>query len=386
MSEKGLSRRNFLGKAALIGAAGVASTQLLHSCSNNTKKNIELDLPPLLEKAPNGPKLKAGLIGCGGRGTGAAVNFLDAGSNLEITALADVFDDKIKQCRKELKKKRNVEIPEKNCFVGFDAYEKLIDSGVDVIIHATPPFFRPQHFDTAVKARKHVFMEKPVSVDPAGTRQIMATAKKAEALGLSVVTGTLFRHANDYISVYKQVRQGAIGEIVSANSYYNTTALWYRNPKADWSEMEYMIRDWVNWCWLSGDHIVEQNVHRIDNVLWFMDKHPVKALGFGSRMRRKTGDQYDNFSIDFVFDDNVHYHNMCRQINGTTRNISDHIVGTDGSTNLANTIWNTDGTTRFQYDYPKKEKQPTGQLPILTFKNTSIGLLPLEQMPVTIQL
>ncbi|MCL3779906.1 twin-arginine translocation signal domain-containing protein [Prolixibacteraceae bacterium JC049] len=357
MSEKGLSRRNFLGKAALIGAAGVAGAQLLHSCkSNQPKSDVKLDLPPLLDKAPDGPVLKAGLIGCGGRGTGAALNFLDAGPNLQITALADVFDDKVKQCREKLKSRRGVEIADEKCFVGFDAYEKLIDSGVDMIIHATPPFFRPQHFDAAVKARKHVFMEKPVSVDPAGTRQIMATAKKAEALGLSVVTGTLFRHANDYISVYKQVKQGAIGELVSANSYYNTSAAWYRNPNADWTEMEYMLRDWMNWCWLSGDHIVEQNVHRIDNVMWFMGKHPVKAVGFGSRQRRKTGDQFDNFSVDFVFDNNVHYHNMCRQINGTARNVSDYIVGSNGSTNLANTIWNPDGTVRFEYEYPKNEK------------------------------
>ena len=371
-----ISRRNFLSKTAIAGVAGVAGVKLLSSCSQGKSENVKLDIPTLNPIAPDGPTLKAGLIGCGGRGTGAAINFVDAGPNLEIVALADVFQDKIDQCRVKLKEQRKIEVADEKCFVGFDAYQKLIDSGVDIVIHATPPHFRPEHFAAAVQARKHVFIEKPLAVDPAGVRSVLATAKKAEGLGLSVVTGTIYRHCLDYIEVYKKVRHGAIGDIVSANSYYNTVQSWHRNPNAEWSEMEYMLRDWMNWCWLAGDHIVEQNVHNIDNVMWFMDKHPVKALGFGSRQRRVTGDIYDNFSVDFVFDDDVHYHNMCRQINGCSKNVSDQIMGTQGYTNLRNTIYNHDGSVKYTYPYPVDEKgQSTGRVAVNPYVQEHIDLV-----------
>ncbi|MCL3780356.1 twin-arginine translocation signal domain-containing protein [Prolixibacteraceae bacterium JC049] len=355
MNEKeGLSRRGFLGKAAAISAVGaVGVSALVSSCSNKAaKKTVELNLPPLLDRAPDGPVLKAGLVGCGGRGTGAALNFIEAGPNLQVVALGDVFEDRLQGARKKIKKKTGQEIADEKCFVGFDAIEKVIDAGVDVVILATPPKFRPEMFEAAVKARKHVFMEKPVAVDAVGARSIMGTAKKAEALGLCVVTGTQRRHQRDYIEVYKQVANGAIGDIVSANCYWNGGKLWHRDPKAEWSEMEYMIRNWVNWCWLSGDHIVEQHVHNIDVINWFTGKHPVKAVGFGSRQRRVTGDQFDNFSIDFVLDNGVHVHSMCRQVNGCKNNVSEYVRGTKGYSNCRNTIWTPDGAESYKYPYP----------------------------------
>ncbi|MEL7587341.1 MAG: Gfo/Idh/MocA family oxidoreductase [Prolixibacteraceae bacterium] len=355
MSESNFSRRRFLTNVAAVGAVGAIGVKVLTSCAEK-KKAVELNLPPLLTTAPDGPPIKAGVIGCGGRGSGAALDFLSAGPNLVIHALGDVLQDRIDECRTKLKNQKNVDVPDENIFVGFDAFEKVIDSGVDLVILATPPHFRPQHFEAAVQARKHVFMEKPIAVDTAGIRSVMATAKKAESMNLKIVTGTQRRHQPDYVEVYKQVMNGAIGDITAANCYWNQSQLWYRNPNPEWNEMEYMIRDWVNWLWLSGDHIVEQHVHNLDVITWFTGTHPTKAVGFGSRQRRVTGDQFDNFSVDFVYDNGMHMHSMCRQINGCTNNVSEFIMGTKGSTNCKDTIYDAAGAQIFTYEYPLDEK------------------------------
>jgi len=355
--ETNFSRRHFIGTMAAAGTIMVA-------CSGKSAEKVKWYNQPRI--APDGPELKAGLIGCGGRGTGAAVQFLSAGPKVKITALADVFDDRLQSCRARILKEKNNEVADENCFIGFDAYEKLIDSGVDVVLIATPPHFRPIHFAAAVAAKKHVFMEKPVAVDPVGARSIMATAKKAEALGLTVVTGTQRRHQREYIATFKQVKSGAIGDIAGINVYWNGGQLWYRTRQRGWSDMEWAIRDWVNWCWLSGDHIVEQHVHNLDVANWFTGSHPVKALGFGARQRRVTGDQYDMFSVDFVYPDGFHMHSMCRQINGCTNNVSEFIMGTKGSTNCRNTIFERDGKTQvWKYGFEKdkdgneiKDKSP----------------------------
>jgi predicted dehydrogenase len=338
MNNNNFSRRKFLTGAAAVGAAGAMGVGTLSSCAGGSGTSgaagifdwepRELNLPPLLQTAPEGKALKAGVIGCGGRGSGAAINFLDAGPGLSITALGDVFQDRIDSLREKLKNEKGVEVADENCFVGFDAFEKVIDSGVDVVILATPPKFRPEQFEAAVKARKHVFMEKPVAVDTVGIRQVIAAAKMAESQGLKVVTGTQRRHEHSYINLMKEINNNAIGHIVSANVYWNGGKLWHRDSNPDWSEMEWMIRDWVNWCWLSGDHIVEQHVHNIDVANWFMGTHPVKAVGFGSRQRRVTGDQYDNFSVDYIYEDGRHVHSMCRQINSCANGVYEIFHGT----------------------------------------------------------
>ena len=178
-----------------MGSIGIAGgIPLLNSCSSPKKdKKAELTLPVLLDQAPDGKPLKAGLIGCGGRGTGAAMDFLDAGPNLQIVALADVFQDKLDSCREILKKERNVDIPDENCFIGFDSYEKVIDSGVDVVLLCTPPHFRPAHVEAAVNAQKHIFMEKPIAVDPFGVRKVLAAVKRAKTLNLNIISGTIRR-------------------------------------------------------------------------------------------------------------------------------------------------------------------------------------------------
>lgn len=342
MSENNFSRRKFLSGAAAIGAAGAMGVGTLSSCASGGGSASasaggsydwiprEYKYPPMLDEVPAGKVLKAGVIGCGGRGSGAAVNFLDAGgSTVEVTALGDVFQDKIDNARKRIKEAKGVDIPEENCFLGFDAFEKVIDSGVDIVILATPPKFRPEHFEAAVKARKHVFMEKPVAVDPVGIRQVLAAAKMADAAGLKVVTGTQRRHEHKYINLFKELNENnGIGRITGAQVYWNGGKLWHRDNNPEWSEMEWMIRDWVNWCWLSGDHIVEQHVHNLDVANWFIGKAPIKALGFGSRQRRVTGDQYDNFSVDYVYDDGMHIHSTCRQINSCSGGVYEIIHGT----------------------------------------------------------
>ncbi len=341
MDKKPFSRRNFLGTTAL-GAAGVIGVAGLASACSEKSVKVKFVPPPL--KADSGKSLKAGVIGCGRRGTGAAIDFLNAGDGLEIVALADLFEDQMSTCRKQLKERMGVEVADEKCFLGFNAYEKLLAENIDYVIMATPPHFRPIHFEAAVKARKHVFMEKPVAVDPVGIRRIMVAGKQAAEMGLSVVSGTQRRHQWNYLEIYEHYKTGVIGDFVAGYAYWNQGKLWHVNPDAKWSEMEAMLRDWCNWMWLSGDHILDQHIHNIDVVNWFKGDHPVKAVGFGSRHRRITGDQYDNFSVDFIYEDGTHMHSMCRQINGTARNVSEYIRGTKGYTDCARSVHLNDGT------------------------------------------
>jgi len=339
MEEKKMDRRSFLGMSSMIGAAGiVGGSALLTSCAGKKGDKLvplknpgEYYIPELPDKAIEGKELKVGLVGCGGRGSGAIGNLLDAADGIKVVALGDVFADRLENVRKTLKEKRGQEVPAENCFVGFDAYKKVIDSGIDMVILTTPPVFRPVHFQYATEKGVHSFLEKPISVDAKGYRMIMATAKQAEAKGLCVVTGTQRHHQRPYVASYQKIQEGMIGEITGGNVYWNQSMLWYKERQKGWSDMEWMIRDWVNWKWLSGDHIVEQHVHNIDVFNWMIGKHPIKATAFGSRQRRITGDQYDNFSVDFEYENGVHMHSMCRQIDGCANNVSEFVQGTRGS-------------------------------------------------------
>ncbi len=351
MEKNQLSRRNFLEKTAVLGAAGIAGMSSFTSCAKNTK-SVDYDFPPVHDKAPGGKKLKAGLIGCGNRGTGAALNFLSAGDDLELASLADVFEDKVWECRSKLKK-QNIAVPEKNCFAGFDAYKKLLDLDLDVVILATPPHFRPAHLEAAVETGKNVFMEKPAAVDPAGVRQIIATSRAAEEKGLTIITGTQRRHQRDYLETYRKIASGAIGEIKAAKAWWLQSHVWYRSRMKNWSDMEYMLRNWNNFCWLCGDHFLDTHIHNIDVVNWFTGKLPQNAIGFGGRARRLTGDQYDFFSVDFDYGNGVSSHSMSRQIDGCENTLGEQVMGTEGYTNCKNTIYYPDGTVKWQYQYPK---------------------------------
>ena len=371
MKNNSFNRRDFLSSAAMIGAAGTLGTGILApSCAGAPKEPALKPLKPesewnvyqgvLPDKAKDGRPLKAGVIGCGGRGSGAIQNFMDAGPNLTIVALGDMFPDRIANCRKILREKYNLEVPDDKCFTGFDNYKKVIDAGVDVVIDASPPAFRPRHFKEAVNAGKHVFIEKPIAVDPVGVRSVIADSKKASSQGLCVVTGTHRHHQRCYIEGYKQVQSGLIGDIVGGNIYFNQNMLWYRDKDKNWTDMEWMIRDWVNWTWLSGDHIVEQHVHDIDLFNWFSGQRPVRASGFGARHRRLTGNQYDMFSVDYFYQGGYHVHSMCRQIDGCTNNISAFIQGTKGAwigggeERKHHTIIDLNGNVIWQFDFEKE--------------------------------
>jgi myo-inositol 2-dehydrogenase / D-chiro-inositol 1-dehydrogenase len=352
---KELSRRNFISNATLATLGTIGAASLLNSCSGEKSKSGKAGPIILNDRAPDGPVLKAGLIGCGGRGTGAAINFLDAGPNLEIVALGDVFQDRIDKCRQELKTQKNVEIPDEKCFVGFDNYEKVIDSGVDIVLLCTPPHFRPAHVEAAVRAGKHVFMEKPIAVDPVGARSVMVSVERAKQQGLSMVSGTIRRVQKDFMETWRRVQNGEIGEIVSANIIRNGGGLWVVRRQPAMSDMEYMLRNWANFCWLSGDHIVEQFIHEVDVMNWYLGKIPVKAMGWGGRQRRVTGDQYDFFSIEYVYDNGMHTHCAARQITGCSNLTLQHIVGTEGYANAKGMLYNNKGEEVWKYPWPEKE-------------------------------
>jgi predicted dehydrogenase len=347
------SRRQFLSTSALAAIGTIGAAQLLTSCKDEKSNKKEIKLPQLLNEAPDGKVIKAGLIGCGGRGTGAAINFLDAGPNLQITALGDVFQDRLDKCRAELKTQKNVEIADDKCFLGFDSYEKVLDSGVDMVLLCTPPHFRPQHVEAAVKAGKHIFMEKPCAVDPVGARSVLVSAERAKQNGLCIVSGTILRKSKDYMETQRRVASGQIGDIVSAHVIRNGGSLWVIRRKPGWTDMEYMLRNWANFCWLSGDHIVEQFIHQVDVMNWFLDKNPVKAIGWGGRQRRVTGDQYDFFSVEYLYDNGLQTHCAARQITGCTNLSRVLITGTEGFADAKGTLYNLKGEEIWKYPYPE---------------------------------
>lgn len=363
MEKNKMNRRDFLQRSTILGVGGIVGVSALASACKGPKyvplrKPEEYYIPELPDKAAPGREIKVGVIGCGGRGSGAIRNLFDAADGIRLTALGDVFPDRLEGLRKMAAEKLGQEVPDENCFIGFDAYQKVIDSGVDMIIDTTPPVFRPDHFKYAVQKGVHSFLEKPVAVDAKGYRTVMAAAKQAQAKGLCVVCGTQRHHQRPYVEAFRKIQEGYIGEITGGNVYWNQGMLWYRNREKGWSDMEWMIRDWVNWKWLSGDHIVEQHVHNIDVFLWMSGYKVAKATGFGARHRRITGDQYDQFSIDFEMENGVHLHSMCRQIDGCSNAVGEIIYGTKGSWNsFDHEIKDLDGNVVWKFDNEKAETE-----------------------------
>ena len=363
MEKNKMNRRDFLQRSTILGVGSIVGVSALASACKGPKyvplrKPEEYYIPELPDKAAPGREIKVGVIGCGGRGSGAIQNLFDAADGIRLTALGDVFPDRLEGLRKMAAEKLGQEVPDENCFIGFDAYQKVIDSGVDMIIDTTPPVFRPDHFKYAVQKGVHSFLEKPVAVDAKGYRTVMAAAKQAQAKGLCVVCGTQRHHQRPYVEAFRKIQEGYIGEITGGNVYWNQGMLWYRNREKGWSDMEWMIRDWVNWKWLSGDHIVEQHVHNIDVFLWMSGYKVAKATGFGARHRRITGDQYDQFSIDFEMENGVHLHSMCRQIDGCSNAVGEIIYGTKGSWNsFDHEIKDLDGNVVWKFDNEKAQTE-----------------------------
>ncbi len=283
--------------------------------------------------------LKVGVIGCGGRGTGAAQDALEASERVRIVALADLFPDQVQAARENLKSLgERASVDESRCNTGFDAYQQLLAAGgggdIDVVILATSPHFRSIHFAAAVEAGKHVFMEKPVATDAPGIRRVLAAAEAADAKKLCVVAGTQRRHEKCYLEAMQRVRDGALGKIITARVYWNMGTLWMKPPRPEWTDMEWQIRNWLYFTWLSGDHYVEQHVHNLDVANWAVGAHPVKAMGQGGRQVRvdpNYGNIFDHFAVEYEYPDGTYLMSMARQTDGCANRVAEIMHGTKGS-------------------------------------------------------
>jgi predicted dehydrogenase len=272
--------------------------------------------------------LKVGLIGAGGRGSGAFGNMQAAAKIVGIELIPTAISDPQQNVAMGTAQKYN--FPADKVFTGFDGYRKVLESGIDVVIIATPPNFRPLHFEHAAKVGVHVFAEKPVAVDAPGIRRFIAAGEELLKKNKSMIAGTQRRHERGYLQNAKAVQEGAIGQILGGTIHWCQNQLWFKKRNDGESNAMYLARNWVNFNEMSGDHIVEQHVHNIDVANWFIGRNPVLASGFGDRVRRVTGNQYDFFSVDFDYGDGVHIHSMCRQINGCFNRIAEHFRGTEG--------------------------------------------------------
>jgi myo-inositol 2-dehydrogenase / D-chiro-inositol 1-dehydrogenase len=310
------SRRDILKSGALLAAA-----------------------PVLLKGAPAAKAIKVGLVGCGGRGTGAASQALKADDYSELTAVADIYQERIDSCLSTLKRgkeKDKVKVENTKMFVGLDAYQKLIDSGVDVVLLATPPGFRPMHLRSCIAANKHVFCEKPIAVDAPGVRHVLETAKMAKEKNLSLVSGFCWRYSNYIQAAFDQLHKGTIGDIVSYYGTYYTSPVKPMPPEsarpAGMSDTEWQIRNWYNFVWTCGDSLVEQAIHTVDKVAWaFNDKPPVSCVAVGGRQTPNgIGNIYDHFEVNYLYPNNVRAFIANRQIEGCYNENSDYIMGTKG--------------------------------------------------------
>ena len=303
--------------------------------------------------------IRVGLVGCGGRGTGAAANTLDASPDTRIVAMADLFNDRLQSSRGHLASRGDrVAVSDEDCYVGFDAYKSLMArDDVDMVILATPPHFRPMQVAHAIGEGKHVFMEKPVAVDPAGIRKVMAAANLADEKGLSIVSGTQRRHEACYLEAMKRMQDGEIGDIVGGQCYWNMGGLWSHAPRDEWSDTEWQLRNWLYFTWLSGDHIVEQHVHNLDAMNWAMGGHPEKVMGMGGRQSRidpKYGHIFDHFANDYTYSNGRQVMSMARQAVGATGRVQEHMQGTKGRaiTHSGGTRFEAGVDWRFEGDNP----------------------------------
>lgn len=286
--------------------------------------------------------LKIGLIGCGGRGSGAVQDSLNGNDNVKIVALADVFEDRLKGLREKMEKqsgrlKNKVAITDDKCFVGLDAYKKILQTDVDIIIHATPPYARPMHVLAAVQAGKHVFTEKPIATDAPGVRMFVDAVNLAKDKKLSFVTGTQRRHSKAYIDTIKQIHDGVIGELMYARAYWNGGLPFSHERKPEWNDLEYRLRNWYNQIWTCGDNIVEQHIHNLDVCNWALGGHPVKVVASGGRAwkpaEERYGDIWDNFSCDYEFANGAHMFSFSRHWNDSKDDVWEQVIGTKGKSN-----------------------------------------------------
>jgi predicted dehydrogenase len=280
--------------------------------------------------------IRVGVVGCGGRGTGAAIDCLNAAPGVEVVAMYDLFMDRIDSSLKAIKEKHadKVKVTPERMFTGFDGFKKLSAlPEVNLVIMASPPGFRPMQLKAAIEGGKNVFMEKPVGVDPVGIRSVLASSDLATQKGLAIVAGTQRRHQARYLEIMKRIHEGAIGELVGGQCYWNQGDLWVKPREPGMSEMEWQCRNWLYFTWLSGDHIVEQHVHNIDVVNWAFQALPVKVMGMGGRQARtgpEFGNIFDHFAVEYEYPNGVRVMSMCRQTKGAADRVEERLVGTKG--------------------------------------------------------
>ena len=355
-----VSRRQFL-KHTTLAAAALTQAPLVTTS----------------HAAPDDP-IRIGLIGCGGRGTGAVadalgaatdVNYPQAGyhtenikanastssRNVKVVALADVFADRLNSCREQLSK-LNMTIANEMCFVGFDAYRQLLAvPEINYVILATPPHFRHIHLQAAIEAGKNAFIEKPCAVDGAGVRAVLAAGELAKTRNLGIVAGTQRRHLHSYQETIKRIQDGAIGELLCGRAYWNGGVIWVVERQPNWTDMEWQLRNWNYFTWLGGDHIVEQHVHNLDVMNWVFNAHPVKALALGGRQARPNpsyGHIYDHFAVEFEYASGARMFSQCRQMNGCEGKVEEAVVGTRGTSNCKDWIRGVDKQLAFRFRQP----------------------------------
>ena len=353
---KSPSRRDFVKQSSLL-AGGIIAAPLLSRANYFSGAD---------------DSIKIALIGCGGRGTGAATQALSTAQNVKLVAMCDAFRDNLDHCYNALTAddmseatgkpgnlKGRIDVPEERKFTGFDGYKKAI-ALADVVILTTPPGFRPIHFEEAVAQNKQIFMEKPVATDPAGIQRVLATAAIAKQKKLNVVVGLQRHYQNSYRELFK--RKNLIGDITSAQAWWNNDGVWVRPRKAGQTEMEYQMRNWYYFVWLCGDHITEQHIHNLDVINWFKGGHPVKAQGMGGRQVRKgidNGEIFDHHYVEFEYADGSILNSQCRHIPGTMSRVDELLIGTKGKIQAGdNNIVDLKGKVLYQYNRAANEPNP----------------------------
>lgn len=318
-NKKTEARRNFL-KGTAVAAT---SASLLGSLRLSPARAAHMSVAD---------EIKIALIGCGGRGRGAAKNNLNACENTKIVAVADAFESSAKNAAEA----HNVS-PEKT-FWGLDAYKKAIDADVDMVIMATPPGFRPLHYKAAIEAGKHVFMEKPCCVDAPGYRSLLETNKLADKKGLKVGVGLQRRHDRGYVNGISQIHEGKLGDLILLQAYWNGSGIWWRPPKDGFTEMQKEVNNWYHYVWLSGDNICEQHIHNLDVCNWARDAHPVEANGMGGdKMRRLKNPEtqiFDHHFVEFTYPDGSKLYSQCRHVQGCFNRVDEHCYGSKGNANM----------------------------------------------------
>lgn len=342
----GHSRRDFLENGSKWAVAGAAASSLVTTPSLSLARSAYV---------AGTDTIRVGLIGCGGRGTGAAVQAMNTQSgNVQLTAMADAFEDRMLDAHRECQKRHQDKVlaDADSMHTGFDAYQKVLDSDVDLVILATPPGFRPLHFEAAINAGKHVFMEKPVAVDAPGVRRVLRAGELAKQKGLAVGVGLQRRHERLYREIMEKLKDGAIGDLVYSRAYWNGGGVWTRPRTEEQSELEYQMRNWYYFNWLCGDHIVEQHIHNLDVINWLMDDYPAVAEGQGGRMVRTgpdSGQIYDHHMIEFTYPNGHKMYSHCRHQPNCWNSVSEHVHGTEGYCDISGgVIYDREGKEIFR--------------------------------------